>query len=676
MRGVGDVLNLLQGVKKGGAGEFSARCPAHDDKKASLSLTQQGDKILVTCHAGCSADKVCGALGLKLEDLFIKLDAPAPKPNGRKPEAGPPAKIVATYDYTDEEGKPLFQVVRLDPKSFRQRHKNGSGEWTWNLDGVRRVLYNLPLVAGSDYLYIVEGEKDADNLMKAGHVATTSPGGAGAWKIEYAQYLTGKHVVIIPDNDEPGREYARQVASSLQGKGETTVVLLPTGKDISDWLVAGGDPHTLIGMEQPVSVLFDSNNPQYQFDDDSVTWVKLIEGQNLGFRAEKLSEERTGIHGRITVSLGMSILSWSYLNIERSEDRTRLSNLAHGAIKGDLAKTYGKEELRRDLDSFCVGVWPFYQSRFEPEEMFGDSTLPMTFALKPYVLNDGGTIVFAAPGRGKSYTLLLWLVSIDAGLSKFWPVEQQKVLFVNLERSKQSVQRRLARVNLALGLPESRPLATLNARGKPLSEVAAACRRFIARNHVQLLGLDSISRAGYGDLNENQSGNKVVDALSALCPTWVALGHTSRASEEHLFGSVMFDGGADICIRLSSQNKPDDSSLGIKWTVTKQNDTPYAVPEIFALQFDQDGLRSVRGAHDHEYLNLEGGSSADPITQIAEFISGQDSEDATGTQVAHALKTIDRAAIARILRNSGRFIVSRKVKQNVFYAVKPPPTSN
>lgn len=234
-----DFLSKLNKIKKSGEGKYMALCPAHQDKDLSLSITSDKEKILVHCFAGCSTESVLQSLGLNVTDLFF--DHKMQKP-----------KIVKTYDYTDETGKVLFQVCRLEPKSFRQRHKD-NGNWVYSMSGVRRVLYRLPEVIKSPAVYFVEGEKDADNLIASGVVATTSPGGANAWKDSYAISLYSKRVILIPDNDSPGHAYAGQVACSLRGKANVSCILLPC-KDVSDWL-NDHDVKELPSMEQPVSAL-------------------------------------------------------------------------------------------------------------------------------------------------------------------------------------------------------------------------------------------------------------------------------------------------------------------------------------------------------------------------------------------------------------------------------------
>ena len=171
-------------------------------------------------------------------------------------------KIVATYDYTDENGVLLFQVTRHEPKDFRQRRRAKAGDnpkdikdgWVWKVQGIRRVPYDLPRVIeanGKQTIYICEGEKDCDNLIRLGLTATTNPGGAskghGKWHDELTPHFRGADVVIIADNDDAGKTHAADVAAKLTGAAKRIRLLdiaaiWPECKpkcDISDWLDAG-----------------------------------------------------------------------------------------------------------------------------------------------------------------------------------------------------------------------------------------------------------------------------------------------------------------------------------------------------------------------------------------------------------------------------------------------------
>lgn len=248
-----DFLTKFKGVRKSGKG-FIAKCPAHDDSKASLSMSAGDKGIIINCHAGCTPDAITTAVGLSLRDLFNEPAKPQEK-----------ARIEAVYNYRDETGALLFQVVRKSDKTFPGRKPDGHRGFIWNLDDVRRVLYRLPelLVAdASATVWIPEGEKDVDRLHSLGLTAITNPHGAGSqtndynWRPEYSEHLRGREVIVLPDNDEAGRNHAEFVASALHGIAASVKVLalpnLPEKGDVSNWLDAGGDPESLCVMAEAV----------------------------------------------------------------------------------------------------------------------------------------------------------------------------------------------------------------------------------------------------------------------------------------------------------------------------------------------------------------------------------------------------------------------------------------
>lgn len=165
-------------------------------------------------------------------------------------------EIVATYDYTDEEARPLFRVARTAGKDFYQQHRDASGAWVNGRNGTAPTLYRLHELVSDDMdraVYVVEGEKDADSLAKRGFLATTNPMGAGKWHYvaDIAKtVLAGRDVVIVADADKPGRDHARQVHASLIGVVRSIKVLeCPAPqKDVSDLLGTGGTLEQLVPM--------------------------------------------------------------------------------------------------------------------------------------------------------------------------------------------------------------------------------------------------------------------------------------------------------------------------------------------------------------------------------------------------------------------------------------------
>lgn len=250
-----DIREVVAALADGGpirmsGGSWSLRCPAHDDGKASLSVSPGREHpIVLHCHAGCTPDAIAEARGLSWADLCApRSDDDRPAVEETWTPAGP---AVAVYDYRDEQGELLFQVCRTAKKDFLQRRPDPAARhgWTWKLGDTRRVLYRLGRVIEAveqcREIYIVEGEKDVHTLENQGLVATCNPGGAGngKWKPEYSEVLRDAVVVIVADNDQPGQAHARHIREALTGiAASITVAEAASGKDVTDHFTAG---HTL-----------------------------------------------------------------------------------------------------------------------------------------------------------------------------------------------------------------------------------------------------------------------------------------------------------------------------------------------------------------------------------------------------------------------------------------------
>lgn len=218
-----------------------ALCPAHDDRNPSLSMCEKDGKLLLRCHAGCEQRDVIEAL--KARGLWECSDSA----EGRR--------IAATYDYSDEAGELLYQVVRYEPKDFRQRHPDGRGGWIWK-KGAQQVLYRLPEVLEAPIIFVVEGERDVETLRDYGFVATTNAGGAKApWLPQYTQSLRSREVILIPDADQAGRARVLTIARALLGHAARIVVWEPEdAKDISEWFARGHSEVELIAQVEGEAV--------------------------------------------------------------------------------------------------------------------------------------------------------------------------------------------------------------------------------------------------------------------------------------------------------------------------------------------------------------------------------------------------------------------------------------
>lgn len=240
-------------IEKTGGGEWRAVCPFHEDTDPSLNFNETTGQYF--CHG-------CGKKG-DVFHFYGKINCLATKQDfgkilngicsdfGISKPSQPRQKKTASYDYQDADGKPIFQMVRMEPgkngkaKDFRQRRPGANGKWVWNLKGIEPVLYRLPEVIKADEVIICEGEKDCENLRTLGFTATTCPMGAGKWRDSYSQYLKGKRLVLIPDNDNPGREHMTRVAVAVNGTSAGMKMLtidgLPSKGDVSDFIESVGN---------------------------------------------------------------------------------------------------------------------------------------------------------------------------------------------------------------------------------------------------------------------------------------------------------------------------------------------------------------------------------------------------------------------------------------------------
>ena len=262
-----EILNKLGCKERSSSnGEYKCRCPAHDDKRASLTIREGEKGIVMKCHAGCDCDRICARLDMQPKDLFwddnpkpssfskVKRpakQAPTPPPAPAKDKAsehtymsyqaaysridGKPAKFECAYPYRNSAGVLKFEVARIrlpdGGKTFRQHRPvtpDGSGKCAFPIrkdvpsDLRDTIIYRQAeteeAVRSGRTIYVVEGEKDADTMARLGMIATTNPGGGGEgqWKDGHTEHLKGaKEVIILPDNDETGEGHGAEVFRKL-----------------------------------------------------------------------------------------------------------------------------------------------------------------------------------------------------------------------------------------------------------------------------------------------------------------------------------------------------------------------------------------------------------------------------------------------------------------------------
>lgn len=216
--------------------------PGHSPKDRGTTVrdAENFDDVVFHCHNG------------DLDWKALKDDCRKRGLLPQRAQPNRPAQIRQTgrYEYTDAHGVTVYQTVRLEKAGERKRfiaqRPDGRGGWINNLQGVERILYRLPQVLASratdEIVYLVEGERKADKLAGWGLVGTAIAFGAQGWSKgarNYVQALAGRTVVILPDNDDPGRKFAETAGAAIKASGGRVAIValpgLPDAGDIMDW---------------------------------------------------------------------------------------------------------------------------------------------------------------------------------------------------------------------------------------------------------------------------------------------------------------------------------------------------------------------------------------------------------------------------------------------------------
>lgn len=265
-----DLLPYLRGHKPSGGG-YLALCPCHPDKDPSLSINECDGKLLVHCF-GCGA-----GLPDVLDTLGLPREAPADKPTG--------PMLIAEYFYGDQLKKCKYRKSD-GSKYFVWYHREGD-QWRKGRNGIDAGLYRNGDLSATSVVYIVEGEKDVDSLGEFGLVAVCLPDGANSkWHAVYEEELSGKDIIILPDNDKPGKQYAQLCAAKLEGKATRIRLVdlsaawpeIPDHGDISDMVFHIGAEDAMQKLAKQVVITADwqseksSSKPRFK----AISAVELL----------------------------------------------------------------------------------------------------------------------------------------------------------------------------------------------------------------------------------------------------------------------------------------------------------------------------------------------------------------------------------------------------------------
>lgn len=581
-------------------------CPAHADGKsagsrgkplAGRSLALDPNKGL-KCFAGCQWKALYEAFKARgLDQEKAPPLPPKPRYQGRPAHA----KMVDEYEYREEDGALFAYKGRWEwadpesPKGHRKDHAwrlPDSATWSGLGAGAVIPLYRAETLRDADRsrrVFWVEGERKADALIARNELAVSAPNGASSKLLpEQMAIFKGRTIIIMPDNDDPGRKFAGRVRQAIDGIAAHATVWtpgdLPETGDIIDFFNAGRSLDEYVApAEKRLSA--------YVLQPDGTIFADrpLLIG-SISFEAVGIRKDRFGVHATVTLSYGDRILADDTFNVQGDGNRTRLAKSAHLMLNEVEADGYAHLELKRDLDAFCRGL--FKASVGAVAVTYSQGTEPYygpELYLGHYITKDAGTIIYGRGGGGKSTMALGWALSLEYGCSALWHVpERRRVLYINLERAEAVFDGRRQAMCRILGLPEDSMLRFLHAKGKKLEALADALHQIVQADAIDVIVLDSISASTSGDLKEDSTANAIVAILHSLGVAWVAIGHHSHNDDTHPFGSAAFVFAADIIIQVASTANPQNTQLTVSLKIIKANDVPKGQPKAWTLIFEED----------------------------------------------------------------------------------------
>ena len=629
-------------------GYWMCRCPAHEDKEASLSV-KQGDKgIVLKCHAGCTPESVCASLGIELAALFTDREAPPLK-----------KEVVASYEYRGLDGEVRFQTVRYRPKTFRQRKPDGKGGWTWSLEGVEPCIYRWPDLKGKAAALVLEGEKDVDAAWALDLPATTSPLGAGKWRAEYAAQLKQagvQRIVVVPDNDDVGRAHAATVAASCHEININVRIAelpgVPEHGDLSDYLRAHTKDELIAALQSakpwsptatagPDRVFEALGDQRYRLTAQS-SHVR-IEVQHLRREShEAWGELRVAVNGLFPAAKHyrdglIHVGAWNLSAVRSRQERAKL--LAERSGDKDV-DWYGllEEFAVETLAAEAAGT-PSVRLRDVPEQADTHNVAWDVSGLP--ILSDLPMVLFGDASSGKSL-MALWIAGTlaERGIP---------VLYADWEFSATEQRKRFKRLFAEM------PSAVHYVRcDRPLIRDVDRLSRMVQDLGCQYVIGDSIGFASDGPAETHEVAMRYFEGIRRLRVGSLSIAHIAKNIEEgqqpSIFGSTFFRaGGRSIWyVRQSDSNPPHQIRVALFHN--KSNTGPKLPPRAYALSFEA-GQIDVRPISIYDVPDL---AALLPLVERLTRLLREDGET-TVKRAAESLSVTQKALYALISKHKREF---------------------
>jgi hypothetical protein len=638
-------------ASRAGSG-FKLRCPAHEDRQASLKADVGRDgRILLRCFAGCTTDAICAALGLSARDLFATSSA-RPRP----PRSA--AREVCRYAYRDIAGQVLYSKVRLvEPKDFYLEAADGRR----TLDGLPRVIYRLDELLEARTVLVAEGEKDVDLLWGWGLVATCNDSGASEngkapkWTADHTRQLHeagAERVVILPDEDAAGLAHAEAVARSCTAAGLAVAVIRLPGlvvnskADVSDWAAAGHtveELRTLIAAAPAWSPSCPTPPPRTLQALDDGRYVFAVPEFGATFDLDRLRRERHQLIGELSVRCTLpgartyaGVLSTADFNLSSAQTRQR-----HGALLGERAQTGQDLDWAGVLEEFCQRVLATDRAG-RPAVLLRDVPRPQDdedYEVEGLRLLARHPVVgFGDGGAAKSLTGLYFAGRLT--------LRGVPVLFADWELAAEDHRDRLERL-FGADMPAVRYVRC----ERPLVHEIDRLRRIVRDDGLGYCVLDSVAFACDGPPEAAEVASAYFRATRQLGVGSLHIAHISKAEggDQKPFGSAFWHNGARATWFFKAASvTPDGLTIGC--FNRKANTGPLRPAVGFEITF-AEGRVTFRRA---DVADVEELAAALPLWQRMRQLLGEAREPLTAATIAEQLgapvKTVEKV----VIRSKGR----------------------